>query len=98
MYNTYLIEFCKTNEIPLQYASSASVYGNPSRENWEVKDKPLSPLNLYAKSKTRIDYITENAMRKFPKKSIQGMRYFNVYGPNEEHKGDQASPANKLSK
>ena len=95
---THLIEFCKTHAIPLQYASSASVYGNPTRETWDLKDKPLSPLNLYAKSKTRIDFVAENVMRKFLKKPIQGMRYFNVYGPNEDHKKDQASPYHKFNK
>lgn len=95
---THLIQFCKKFKIPIQYASSASVYGNPSVEVWNQKEKPISPLNLYAKSKTRIDSVAENEIKKIPEKSIQGMRYFNVYGPNEDHKGDQASPYHKFKK
>ena len=93
-----LIEFCEKHKISLQYASSASVYGNPTKETWDLVDKPLKPLNLYAKSKTKIDFFAKNIIRKLPDKPIQGMRYFNVYGPNEEHKEDQASPYHKFNK
>lgn len=94
-----LIYYCRDIGINLQYASSASVYGNPQKEVWHQKDRPLSPLNLYAKSKANIDYISNLVInsKKSPR-LIQGMRYFNVYGPNEDHKGNQASPYHKFKK
>jgi len=94
-----LIYYCRDNNIPLQYASSASVYGNPSIEEWKNLNKNLTPLNLYAKSKQQIDYVADlviNSTR--PPKLLQGMRYFNVYGPNEDHKEDQSSPYYKFQK
>lgn len=94
-----LIYYCRDNNIPLQYASSASVYGNPSIEEWHNPNKSLNPLNHYAKSKQQIDYVADLVINsKRTPKLLQGMRYFNVYGPNEEHKGDQASPYSKFSK
>jgi ADP-L-glycero-D-manno-heptose 6-epimerase len=94
-----LIYYCRDNNIPLQYASSASVYGNPSIKEWNNPDKPLRPLNEYARSKTQIDYVVDLIINsKKPPKLLQGMRYFNVYGPNEDHKGDQASPYHKFKK
>lgn len=94
-----LIYYCRDRGIPLQYASSASVYGNPTVEEWHNPNKILDPLNLYAKSKQQIDYVADMVMKSIrPPKQLQGMRYFNVYGPNEDHKGDQASPYTKFSK
>lgn len=72
--------------IPVKYASSASVYGN--------EDKCFNPLNQYAISKLQIDYWVLDNIDKFSK--IQGFRYFNVYGNNEEHKAEQASPVSKF--
>ena len=94
-----LIYYCRNNDIPLQYASSASVYGNPTIEEWNDPNKKMNPLNEYAKSKKSIDYLFGLMLNsKRPPKLIQGMRYFNVYGPNEEHKEDQASPYHKFKK
>ena len=94
-----LIYYCRDNNIPLQYASSASVYGNPSIEEWHNPNKSSNPLNHYAKSKQQIDYVANLVINsKRPPKLIQGLRYFNVYGPNEDHKGDQASPYSKFAK
>jgi ADP-L-glycero-D-manno-heptose 6-epimerase len=94
-----LIYFCRDNNINLQYASSASVYGNPSIEEWNNPKKKTNPLNMYAKSKEQIDYITGLILSsRRPSKLLQGLRYFNVYGKNEEHKGDQSSPYHKFTK
>lgn len=94
-----LIYFCRNKDISLQYASSASVYGNPTKEEWDNPIKKMNPLNEYAKSKKSIDYFFGLILEsKRPPKLIQGMRYFNVYGPNEEHKDDQASPYHKFNK
>ena len=72
--------------IPVKYASSASVYGNQPGE--------MNPLNFYAISKLQVDYWVYDNIEKF--KSIQGFRFFNVYGEGEEHKGNQRSPISKF--
>jgi ADP-L-glycero-D-manno-heptose 6-epimerase len=79
---------CMQNQIPVSYASSASVYGNRS-------DGGLDPLNLYAYSKYLVDQIASENMRRF--KIVQGWRYFNVYGDREQHKRDQSSPITKFA-
>lgn len=91
-----LIYFCES-KIDLQYASSASVYGNPSKEEWIKKVKICNPLNLYARSKFDIDVFVSKLMFT-NSKLLQSMRYFNVYGKNEDHKKDQASPYYKFKK
>ena len=92
-----LIYFCRDNNIPLQYASSASVYGNKSKDEWHTSNKSLDPLNRYAASKKDVDYVANLVISSLkPPVLLQGMRYFNVYGPNEDHKGDQSSPHHKF--
>ena len=87
-YTLLLFEFAIKYGIPVKYASSASVYGN--------LQGIFNPLNYYAISKLQIDYFVLNNVDKF--KSIQGFRYFNVYGWGEDHKGDQSSPVSKFTK
>ena len=73
------------------YASSASVYGHHGgygqEDDYERKDRPsdIRPICLYAQSKAWIDQALVNHDNVF------GLRYFNVYGPREKHKGSQAS-------
>lgn len=86
----YLIEKSLEYGFFLSYASSASVYGNST--TFKETDK-LNPQSLYAKSKAEIDSYVETL-----KGNIQGWRYFNVYGKNEDHKLDQASPVYKFTK
>lgn len=93
-----LLYYCNKNQIPIQYASSASVYGNLDKAKWLEKNKQVAPLNLYAKSKAIIDSTAENIIKFNNKTKIQGMRYFNVYGPNEDHKIGQSSPHFAFSK
>lgn len=94
-----LIYFCRDNNIKLQYASSASVYGNLDIKQWDDESKPLNPLNEYAKTKKTIDYVSDSTINsKNEPLLLQGMRYFNVYGSNEDHKKDQASPYFKFKK
>ena len=73
-------------QIPVKYASSASVYG--------INDC-INPLNFYALSKVTVDYWVQDHIEEF--KSVQGFRYFNVYGKGEDHKGNQASPVQKFT-
>lgn len=75
-------------QIPVRYASSASVYGN-------LTDGTINPLNYYAMTKVQVDYWVQDNIDKFNK--IQGFRFFNVYGDGEEHKGDQRSPISKFT-
>lgn len=81
-----LLEKCIEHKIPVKYASSASVYGNQIRK--------INPLNQYALSKVIVDYWVEENKDRFS--FIQGFRFFNVYGNNEEHKGSQASPVTQF--
>ena len=76
------------------YASSASVYGDGSLgfSDDEKLISSLQPLNLYAWSKYLFD---KWAMEEGLLKIIVGIRYFNVYGPREDHKGEMRSVVNK---
>ena len=89
-----LAEECNKHGINIQWSSSASVYGNKYRCPVD-ENKTAYPLNIYAHSK----YFFEEYMRSIKNKIIwQGFRYFNVYGPHEEHKGNQASPYTQFMK
>lgn len=90
-FTLFLFEKAIEYGIPVKYASSASVYGNQTK-----KLKVINPLNYYAITKLQIDYFVQDNLDKFS--SIQGFRYFNVYGSGEEHKEDQASPVSKFTK
>jgi ADP-L-glycero-D-manno-heptose 6-epimerase len=90
-FSVWLLETCNKFGIDFQYASSASVYGFNS--NFK-EDSPVDPKTPYAWSK----YMFErSAQSKKWKIKVQGFRYFNVYGPHEEHKGAQASPYHKFT-
>jgi ADP-L-glycero-D-manno-heptose 6-epimerase len=89
-YTLRLLEFCQLRKLPLIYASSAAVYG-ASTHCREV-EKFESPLNVYGYSKLLVDRFLR---RSWAEKTSQivGLRYFNVYGPREQHKGRMASVA-----
>lgn len=88
-----LAEECIKSKTYLQWSSSASVYGNLMGKMSE--DRTPNPLNLYAMSK----YLFEEYMKTRNCSIIwQGFRYFNVYGPHEDHKGSQASPYTQFAK
>lgn len=82
---------CQKQNVRLFYASSASVYGNG--ENGFIEQEECEyPLNVYAFSKYQFDrFLTINA--KNITSQVVGLRYFNVYGPQENHKGKMASVA-----
>jgi ADP-L-glycero-D-manno-heptose 6-epimerase len=89
-YSKSLLDWCQEAEVPLLYASSASVYGaGPEFREERACERPL---NVYGYSKFLFDQLVRRAL---PAKSAQiaGFRYFNVYGPNEAHKGRMASVA-----
>jgi ADP-L-glycero-D-manno-heptose 6-epimerase len=89
-YSLALLDFCLDQEVGLLYASSASVYGG-GRVFSESREHE-SPLNVYGYSKFLFDQIVR---RRLPEANSQvvGFRYFNVYGPREQHKGRMASVA-----
>jgi len=89
-YSLALLEFCQDQEVPLLYASSASVYGAGPVF---VEDREYErPLNVYGYSKFLFDQVVRRRLadRTAP---IAGFRYFNVYGPREAHKERMASVA-----
>ena len=92
-FTTDLIVQCLERNINLQYASSASVYGD-GKTFRETDD--CRPLNGYAWSKYLIDKFVEESIQMPLPINIQGFRYFNVYGPHESQKGNQASPITKF--
>ena len=89
-YSQTLLHHCLANKTPYIYASSAAVYGGSK----EFVEDPLfeHPLNVYGYSKLQFDrYVRRIAAT--PESQVVGLRYFNVYGPREQHKGSMASVA-----
>lgn len=82
---------CQKHNVRLFYASSASVYGNGDN-GFVEKESCEYPLNVYAFSKYQFDRFL-NINRKNINTQVVGLRYFNVYGPQENHKGRMASVA-----
>jgi ADP-L-glycero-D-manno-heptose 6-epimerase len=89
-YSAELLDFCQAEEVPVIYASSASVYGAGSVFREEPQYE--RPLNVYGFSKFLFDNLVR---RRWSDNTAQvvGLRYFNVYGPREAHKGRMASVA-----
>jgi len=94
-FSKMMLRLAEHHHCPLVYASSASVYGdgrNGFRESPEC-ERPLAP---YAFSKWAFDQHLRRLFTTgdgFPAISVTGLRYFNVYGPGETHKGPMASVA-----
>jgi ADP-L-glycero-D-manno-heptose 6-epimerase len=87
-YSKRLLEWCQDEEVPLIYASSASVYG--AGPHFREERRCEKPLNVYGYSKFLFDQYVRRIK---PAAQVAGLRYFNVYGPNEQHKGRMASVA-----
>ena len=85
-----LLEWCVGRRVPLIYASSAAVYGRGAK--FSESPGVEHPINVYAYSKSLFDNYVRQAMLR-AKSPIVGLRYFNVYGPRESHKGQMASMA-----
>lgn len=90
-YSKALLEYCLAHKIPFIYASSAAVYGGG--KVFKEERQYERPLNLYGYSKFLFDQYVRRRMREGVKSQIVGFRYFNVYGPREQHKGKMASTA-----
>lgn len=89
-YSRRLLDFCLAQRKPFIYASSAAVYGG----NAAFREAPEceGPLNVYGYSKHLFDQYVRRHQAQFPSQVV-GLRYFNVYGPREQHKGRMASVA-----
>lgn len=90
-YSQSMWTFCTENKIPLVYASSAATYGLGEfgyQDNHDLPQK-LKPLNPYGESKNEFDkwVLKQSSTPPF----WCGLKFFNVYGPNEYHKGRMAS-------
>jgi ADP-L-glycero-D-manno-heptose 6-epimerase len=89
-YSCDVLDWCQSSGIPLIYASSAAVYGmGPVFSEVRSAERPL---NIYGYSKLLFDHVVR---RQLPdaRAPVVGLRYFNVYGPRETHKGRMASVA-----
>ncbi|MBA3831555.1 MAG: ADP-glyceromanno-heptose 6-epimerase [Chthoniobacterales bacterium] len=84
-----LLAFARPNETLIVYASSAATYGAASGVNREGDQ--AAPANVYAFSKAIMDNLARRGAADDPAWKIVGLRYFNVYGPREAHKGMPAS-------
>jgi ADP-L-glycero-D-manno-heptose 6-epimerase len=91
LYSQNIWTYCTTNSIPLVYASSAATYGlgEYGYEDDHLTIPKLTPLNPYGDSKNEFDKwaLSQNNQPPF----WAGLKFFNVYGPNEYHKGRMAS-------
>ena len=88
-YSKALLNFCVNRQVPFIYASSASVYGD-GKKGFRESDECEHALNPYAFSKLMFDRYVRQFMAEAKSKVI-GLRYFNVFGPQEQHKGKMAS-------
>jgi ADP-L-glycero-D-manno-heptose 6-epimerase len=92
-----LLDWCTANRVPFLYASSAATYGDGTQgfRDDETADAllRLRPMNLYGWSKHLFDQVVADRVAKKKKLPPQwaGMKFFNVFGPNEYHKGAMAS-------
>jgi ADP-L-glycero-D-manno-heptose 6-epimerase len=97
-----LLDWCAASATPFLYASSAATYGDGA-EGFADDDslaalRRLRPLNLYGRSKARFDCaVAERAERRLPMPPHwAGLKFFNVFGPNEYHKGEMRSVVCKV--
>ncbi len=94
LYTRRLAEWCVKHGVYFSYASSAATYGNGELGYSDADELTprLKPLNPYGQSKLDFDiWAIQNGYNR----QITGFRYFNVYGPNEYHKGDMRSVVHK---
>ena len=91
-----LLNFAKPNRTRVVYASSAATYGAASAASAEANG--AAPANVYAFSKAIMDNLANRVARESEDWIIVGLRYFNVYGPREAHKGVPASMVYHLSR
>jgi len=97
-----LLDWCTATRTPFIYASSAATYGDGSQgfdDDWSPDAlRKLNPMNLYGWSKHQFDLVVAERHAKKEKLPPHwaGLKFFNVYGPNEYHKGHMASVLSKV--
>jgi len=89
-YSKILLHACLEKKIQFLYASSASVYGGS--DVFKEERSHEKPLNVYGYSKWQFDQYVRSIEHTF-ESQVVGFRYFNVYGPREQHKGSMSSVA-----
>jgi ADP-L-glycero-D-manno-heptose 6-epimerase len=89
-YSRQLLDYCVAQKAQFIYASSAAIYGD--REGFRESPESEHPLNVYGYSKYLFDQFVRREQARF-QSQVVGLRYFNVYGPREQHKGRMASVA-----
>lgn len=89
-YTLDLFNWAQRHRVPFIYASSAATYGASSVFTEKLENE--RPLNVYGYSKFLFDQVLRAHMHEL-KAPVVGLRYFNVYGPHEQHKGRMASVA-----
>jgi ADP-L-glycero-D-manno-heptose 6-epimerase len=89
-YSKRLLHHCLASDIPFVYASSGAVYG--AADDFRELPQNEHPLNVYGYSKLLFDQYVRRLLPQ-AKCQVVGLRYFNVYGPREQHKGPMASVA-----
>jgi ADP-L-glycero-D-manno-heptose 6-epimerase len=92
-YSKELLHWCMSHKVPFLYASSAAVYG--ASDEFREERSCEKPLNVYGYSKWQFDQYVRKILPTADSQ-IVGFRYFNVYGPREQHKGKMASVAYHL--
>ena len=90
-YSKQLLHWCQRVNASYIYASSASVYGLGKNGFSENRSAEL-PINMYAYSKFQFDQYVRSLQGRL-RHQVVGLRYFNVYGPREAHKGSMSSTA-----
>jgi ADP-L-glycero-D-manno-heptose 6-epimerase len=90
-YSKTLLHHCLAHGIPFIYASSAAVYGGSGQFGEDAANE--LPLNVYGYSKLLFDQYVRRRLAAEAEARVVGLRYFNVYGPQEQHKGPMASVA-----
>jgi ADP-L-glycero-D-manno-heptose 6-epimerase len=98
-YSKEVLAFAIRQGAPLVYASTAAVYGLSGPGHFTPTIENERPLNIYGFSKLAFDHYFRNqlALNRVPITAV-GLRYFNVYGPREQHKGRMASVIHHFTK
>lgn len=94
-YSKQLLHFALRHRIPFIYASSAAVYG--LSQEFAEQPENEKPLNIYGYSKLLFDNYVRRILPD-AESTVVGLRYFNVYGPREQHKGRMASTAHHFAR
>lgn len=91
-----LLEYAQPNRVPITYASSAATYGISDKPNNETD--PRKPANVYGFSKVQLENLADKFVSTPDNAGwkVNAVRYFNVYGPHEAHKGAMASMVYQL--